>query len=143
MKLNILRSFLYICVPIACYLLGCKNNLPNSPLSVLVEGSWKGQLNSHSFFLTLIEGEFENSPTVTGSAHLSVDSVFTSFLVMGGTHNGIDSLWFSLYLTDHQGKESFQMRGKILADSLQGTYKELDPHSQLVGYGEWQTSRIP
>jgi len=141
--MNYLKTLVYLFIPIAFYLSGCQENVSDSPLSILVEGSWKGQLNSHVLFLTFIEGEFENSPTVTGSAHLPVDSVLTSFLVMGGIHNGIDSLWFSLYQTDYQGKESFQLRGKIFADSLVGIYKEFDQQSQLVGYGEWYTKRIP
>ena len=124
-------------------LISCeKENIVNSS-PALVEGNWQGRLNGRVLFLTLIEGRFENSPTLTGSAHLSGDSFHTSLLVMGGTHNGKDSVWFGLYKPEIFGKENFQFRARITADSLNGIYKEFDEQSLMVNNGLFYTKRIP
>ena len=138
-----LKFFLISLILFTCGLPGCRENPSDTPLFVLVEGSWQGQLNSNTLFITFIEGEFEGSPTVTGSAHLPVDSIYTSLIVMGGTHNKVDSLWFGLYQEDRYEKGLFQMRAKIYPDSLFGIYKKFDEQSHIVESGEWTVKRIP
>jgi len=139
-----LRHFISVFVLLLIFISSCQNeNILNSQSAVLLEGNWQGQLNGHSLFLTLIEGRFESSPTITGSAHLSLDSFPSSFLVMGGTHNDKDSVWFALYKPATNGKENFQFRARIVTDSLIGLYKEFNDQSLMVDEGLWYTKRIP
>ena len=138
-----LQSANAIIILLILYLISCEKENIVSSSPALVEGNWQGQLNGRSLFLTLIEGRFENSPTITGSAHLSTDSFSTSFLVIGGTHNGKDSVWFGLYKPEIHGKENFQFRARMAADSLNGIYKEFDDQSLMVNNGPWYTIRIP
>jgi hypothetical protein len=108
-----------------------------------VEGTWKGYLAQDSLFLTFIEGRFENSPTLSGSATISSDSISRNCIIMSGTFPGNDSLLFSLYTFPLRGKESFFCRGQLRHDTLSGAFTYYDSSGLQLGKGSWWSKRIP
>lgn len=114
---------------------------PSSDSHVLVEGVWHGQLDQGDLVLTFIEGEFEGGATVTGSAYLSSAATGQPFFINGGTHNRVDSVWFSLYPIPTPGKESLFLRGGVRPDQIQGSFQQYDSTGQRIGSGSWQVRR--
>jgi hypothetical protein len=120
-----------------------EKNPTQSDFYVLAQDSWEENLDHNQLLLTLIEGSFEDSPTLTGSATLQSDTLMNTYLIMNGTYNKKDSLWFALYDTSLQGKEEFHLRGEITHDIISGTYTQFDNQSHIINKGSWQVKRIP
>jgi hypothetical protein len=108
-----------------------------------VEGTWKGYLAQDSLFLTFIEGQFENSTTLSGSANISSDSTSKNCIIMSGAFMGKDSLLFSLYTIPLKGKESYLCRGKLRHDTLSGSFAYYDSNGRILDEGSWGSKRIP
>ncbi len=137
-KVIIIISILFI--SLACE---SEKNPVQSNFFVLVQGSWEGSLDHDQLLLTFIEGSFEDSPTLTGSATLQSDTLMNTYLIMNGTHNKKDSLWFALYDTALQDKEEFHLRGAITNDIISGMFTQFDNQSNVMNKGSWQVKRIP
>jgi hypothetical protein len=114
---------------------------PDSDRFVLVEGAWHGTLEQADLVVTFIEGEFEGAPTVSGSAYLSSSASGDAFLIYGGIHNRLDSVWFSLYPISISGKASFVLRGGVRPDQIQGSFQQYDSSGHRIGSGSWQVRR--
>lgn len=134
----IIISFLFI--NLACE---SEKNPTQSDFYVLVQGSWEGNLDHNQLLLTFIEGSFEDYPTLSGSATLQSNTSMNTYLIMNGTHNKKDSLWFALYDTTLQGKEEFHLRGTITNDIISGMFTQFDDQSKVINKGSWQVKRIP
>lgn len=124
---------------------GCEGERAVAPTYyILVEGTWDGTLAGDTGMMaTFIEGRFENSPTVTGSVQLKMDNETVTYLVMNGTHNQVDSVWFSLYRIPLAGKEEYHISGAVKGKTLEGVYHQLDPRGQTVSTGTFAVQRIP
>jgi hypothetical protein len=121
---------------------GCETQTgPDSDNHVLVEGAWHGTLDSADLVVTFIEGEFEGAPTVSGSAYLSSTTQGRAFLIGSGTHNRVDSLWFSLFPIPAAGKESYFLRGSVRPGWIHGSFQRYDSSGQSVGSGSWEVGR--
>jgi uncharacterized cupin superfamily protein len=120
-----------------------KENTTQPTIYVLVEGSWQGTLDSNRIDITFIEGEFEGGPTLSGSAHLINSTQTIEYLIMNGTTNRTDSIWFSLYKVPVITKEDYHLRGVVKGNIIQGSFEQFDQNGNIVKSGTWQAQRIP
>ncbi len=102
-----------------------------------------GTLDSLNLVLTFVEGEFENSPTVSGSGFIRSQSEPSAYLVMNGTHNRSDRVFFSLYKIPLVGKEEFQLDGTLDHASISGSFTQFDNLGNQLRTGNWRVQRIP
>lgn len=137
------KSIILFIVLIFCQGCGREKNPVNSQSFLIFQGSWEGTLDNHYLLITLIEGKFEDSPTLTGSAYLGPDSQATPYLIMNGTHNGKDSLWFALYKTPITGKEEFHLKGSIVYNNISGVFTQFAGQNKIISKGNWQVKRVP
>lgn len=137
-KVIIIISILFI--SLACE---SEKNPAQSHYYLSIQGSWEGNLDHNQLLLTFIEGSFEDYPTLSGSATLQSDTLMNTYLIMNGTHNRNDSLWFALYDTDLQSKEEFHLQGKITNNIVSGMFTQFDNQSNVINKGSWQVKRIP
>jgi hypothetical protein len=110
---------------------------------VLVQGTWQGTLDDKPFDITFIEGEFERGVTLSGSAHLSKDTQTVFYLVMNGTHNRVDTVWFSLYKVPVVAKEDYHLKGVLRYTTISGAFRELNSNGEVIRSGTWQVERVP
>lgn len=123
-------------------LVNCKN--PQQPQYYkLVEGVWNGTLAGSAMVITFIEGEFENYPTLSGSAYLTSDNQATAYQIFNGTHNRSDSLWFSLYKIPVVDKGEYQLRAGLKANCLEGLYMQFNSRGEIIRRGNWQVKKTP
>ncbi len=137
--------FLIILIPVFLFLilLSCENRNISGPVSVNLEGTWYGSLDGDSLFLTLIQGLFEDSPTLTGSGSIISDSIHLNYLIMGGTITRDDSVIFSLNPPNSSSKESYFLKGFSSGNRLDGIYRKYNEQGILADAGNWKTIRIP
>ena len=103
----------------------------------LVEGTWAGKLDTDSLFLTFIEGEFEGSPTLSGSGFISNPINATSYIIMNGSHDRQKNIYFSLYKYPVLGKEDFQLNGILINNRINGTFSKYDQTGKIINTGDW------
>jgi hypothetical protein len=136
--------FLTVTVGVMALFSACQNENTVEPTAyVLVQGTWQGTLDSNPFDITFIEGEFEGGPTLAGSAHLIDQTQTVFYLVMNGTHNRRDTVWFSLYEVPVVSKEDYHLKGAVSGGTISGTYEELSQNGIILKIGTWQVKRFP
>ncbi len=142
---NMIYSIMIFLITLLTFIFSCQsiNDSGGNFLLSGVEGNWKGYLETDSLFLTFIEGRFENSPTLSGSGHISAYSTCQNYLIMGGTLFRPDSLLFSLCPVPFEGKKSFLCRGQLRHDTLSGSFAYYDSSGLQLGNGLWWSKRIP
>lgn len=137
------KSHIFIVVFMA--LLGCENSsTPVGPdqNSGSVQGTWLGKMDASEILVTLIEGEFENSATITGSASIGEADHAAAFLVMSGTRAKNDSVIFALYDPSLQGPQDFLLSATVSHDTLSGVFQQFQGNER-VSRGTWFAKRVP
>jgi hypothetical protein len=103
----------------------------------LVEGTWAGTLDSDSLMLTFIEGEFEGSPTLSGSAFITTDTNASSYIIMSGSHDRQNNISFALYKYPVIGKDDFLFKGTLNSNKIDGTFSKYDQSGNIIHSGNW------
>ena len=135
MKTRILFSIVILVLTIA----SCKKESTTCPPQdmKLVEGTWVGELDADSLVLTFIEGEFEGSPTLSGSGFITTKTNASSYIIMNGTHDRQKKILFSLYKYPVVGKEEFQLTGILNYNKINGTFSQFDQTGNVTKTGNW------
>jgi len=138
------RLSLFTFLILFLFLYSCKKGDIVQPTShKLVQGIWQGSIDSTSLDITFIEGEFEDSPTVTGSAHITNNDTTLFYLIMNGTDDGAKTVQFSLYKVPVVTKEDYHMKGTRNGATINGTFQELNQNGDIIKSGKWNVKRIP
>ncbi len=118
------------------FLISCEKE-STSPNFTLVEGTWVGTLGSDSLVLTFIEGEFEGSPTLSGSAFITTDTSASSYIIMSGSHDRQKNILFALYKYPVVGKSDFILKGILNYNKIDGTFTRYDQSGNIIHSGNW------
>lgn len=142
--LKISRQTVSIFLILSFYFLSScqKNNTVGPQLMKVAEGTWYGDFAGEKIVFTIIEGEFEQSVTITGTAYLQSDTSSAAYQIMNGGRNDT-SLLFSLYKIPLVGKEDYHVRGEIKNQFFSGNFDRLNSGGKIVQSGTFQVKRIP
>ena len=110
---------------------------------VLVEGVWQGTLEGRPFDVTFLESEFEGSPTVSGSAHVTEEARSTLYMVGSGAHNRRDSVWFALYPVPKVTGGSYILKGAVTGATIAGSYRQANENRGTIKSGTWEVRILP
>jgi len=108
----------------------------------LAEGTWHGDFANSKVVFTIIEGIFEESITITGTAYLTTDTSATAYQIMNGNRNK-NSLTFALYSLPIKDKEEYHIQGEIKNQYFEGSFDHLDSNGKTLHTGEFTVERIP
>ena len=133
--------FLLILLP--CFVYSCRKNNDLAPeMMKVAEGTWYGDFADDKIVFTIIEGEFEGSVTITGTAFLQSDTSSSAYQIMNGSRN-VQSLLFSLYKIPLAAKEDYHVRGEIKNQFFSGTFDRLNSKGEIIQFGTFHVERIP
>ena len=118
-------------------LMSCKSVTSTTDNMKLVEGTWVGQLDADSLVLTFIEGEFEGSPTLSGSAFIPSRTTPSTYIIMNGSRDRQDKIYFALYKYPVVAKEEFHLQGTVAYGEIKGTFTRFDESGGISKTGNW------